>query len=99
MADSNKVEIGFNAKTDKASSDVKKLGKEVEKAGNTAKSASKGFDQARAAVGRFNSAIRAITNISFIAGGIASVVQLWHLPHPCTWLVRGSSSLCHEFTV
>ena len=77
MADSNKVEIGFNAKTDKASSDVKKLGKEVEKAGNTAKSASKGFDQARAAVGRFNSAIRAITNISFIAGGIASVVQLW----------------------
>lgn len=77
MADSNKVEIGFDAKTDKASSDVKKLGKEVEKSGNTAKNAAKGFGQATAAVQRFNSAIRAITNISFIAGGIASVVQLW----------------------
>ena len=57
-----------------ASRGVKKVGSEAEKAGKTAKS---GFDQARGAVARFNSAVRAITNISFIAGGIASVVQLW----------------------
>ena len=77
MADTNKVDIDFNAKTGKASGDVKKLTGEIEKAGKAGKSASSGFNQATAAVRRFNAAIKAITNISFIAGGIASVVQIW----------------------
>ena len=79
MAAPDEVTIKTNIVPDKkgaedASRSVKKVGNEAEKAGKAAKS---GFDQARGAVARFNSAVRAITNISFIAGGIASVVQLW----------------------
>ena len=77
MADSNKVDINFGTNADKASGEVKKLTGEVEKSGKAGKNASSGFKQATDAVRRFNAAIHAITNISFIAGGIASVVQLW----------------------
>jgi len=77
MADSNKVDINFGTNADKASGEVKKLTGEVEKSGKAGKSAAAGFVSATASVRRFNAAIRAITNISFIAGGIASVVQLW----------------------
>ena len=77
MADSNKIDIGVNLNADKASGEARKLGKEVENAGRKAKAAAGGFSQATSAVSRFNNAIKAITNISFLTTGIASAVQLW----------------------
>ena len=79
MAAPDEVTIKTSIVPDKKGADdavrsIKKVGSEAEKAGKAAKS---GFEQARGAVARFNNAISAITNISFIAGGIASGVQLW----------------------
>ena len=62
-------------------SGAEKIGKAYEETGKKAdkatKSAIDGFNRAKNAVSRFNSAIRAITNISFIAGSVASVISLW----------------------
>ena len=79
MAAPDEINIKTKIVPDKKGADdavrtVKNVGVEAEKSG---KSIVGGFDKARGAVSRFNRAIKAITNISFIAGGIASVVQLW----------------------
>ena len=77
MADTNKVDINFDAQTQRASGDVKKFKSELESVGKAGKSAASGIEQATAAGRRFSKIISSLTNISFITGGIASVVQLW----------------------
>ena len=82
MADSNKIDIGVNLNADKASGEARKLGKEVENAGRKAKAAAGGFSQATSAVSRFNNAIKAITNISFLTTG-EDETRAWTIPMNC----------------